>query len=61
MSTMTRLRSGVLALFRRRRTEEDLDEERRTFFAEAVDARIAAGLTADAARRRVPLAALRFE
>ena len=55
MSQLTRLRSGLLALFRRRSAEDDLDEELRTFFDAAVEARMATGYSVDEARRSVRL------
>ena len=61
MSQLTRLWSGLLALFRRQKAENDLDEELRGFFDGAVEARVAAGDSVDAARRSVRLEVGRAE
>ena len=51
MRALSRLIGGVLALFRRKRADADLDDELRAYLGEAIDAHMAAGMTPEAATR----------
>jgi hypothetical protein len=51
MSLRTRLAGGFRSLFRSRQAEQDLDAELREFLESAIDAKMAAGMSREAATR----------